>query len=80
MAAQMQSKPSVKHAITLNKSIDRSHNNSSVGWTWKSDTGITLENARVFVALDASLADVDDPIYGDRTKSQCGIVAGFCNQ
>jgi hypothetical protein len=77
--AQSVKAPKIKHLIQLNKAIrDAAEGAASELW-FHADTGIDISNANIFVNADASWANVDDPNIGERTKSQCGHVQGFCN-
>ena len=78
LLAQMVSKAKVKHLLEYNKAAQRSRDFSEVGITFRGNTTIAWDDFAIFCNVDSAQANVDDPIYGERTKSQCGYLIGFC--
>ena len=79
LIAQSTSAPKVKHLLELNKAIRDAQEGAHAPLTFHSDTGITIHNACVFTNADASLANADDPAFGEKVRSQCGHLEGICN-
>jgi hypothetical protein len=78
-AAQCMGNPKIRNIVEFNKGVDEFHETRDTKLIFQHVQGRGLSDLIPFTCADSSLGNMDDPKLGERVKSQCGHVTGFCD-
>ena len=76
LGAQSMSGPKIKNLIDAGVTVQQAKREKHRELVFHASHKLDFATMQVFGCVDSSLCNVDDPKLGEKTKSQCGYIAG----